>query len=577
MLVLAPSGILVYYGEAKHAITFFSNATSKFDDSKSSGDFIIDCLGGAEGNELQDQRVVTNENDGSTQTVMHEREVPANPPLTTANELDNHAPVDSHPADFDGDMASDIQTTNSTDDHDLSDNQIPVDHLVVEQSRNNSISKSPMDIAESFQNSSFGIQLSSSLAPIFRRNETDAEDSIMSERNASWIPSWCRRSSNNVSYARLSQVDGDIELQSMVNGRSQPSVEAFSSYSATFHVDQVLAIFARRFSAFMLNSGKASLYLYGQIIVVGVVVSWTFSYKVATEIELPYQVLMLISLISLYAMIIQYLLLTPEYMVERQTIIRDVMAGYVSVRAYIVALMLTDIPRGMMHSFMLGIILYTIHPLNPNLISIGFAAVCLMIGVSSWQGLIAICSVVTDSISVAYSVVFLVLSSGTLFGGLLVRVEKIPRMFKIFYHISVAAVTQRALITNDMQCCYLTTTCNSIANDLRSSEDTHEPSIFSRVNATTTFCPPGLEYTGDGSDIGNLGRCYLMVSCWFSINFSNITYSIDYTGIRIGGRSPSVLTDCSHCYEYYFSGNCGIYFEIQTGIQRRFNKGFRYA
>ncbi len=299
-----------------------------------------------------------------------------------------------------------------------------------------------------------------------------------------------------------------------VNDSSTCSYRNYKSserYHPSSFFEQALAIFGRRYYAFS-PSLTEFVSLLGQIVFVGLVVSITFSYEVSTEFELPYQVLMLISLISLYAMILQYLLLTPEYMVERQTVIHDTMSGYASAGSYVFAVMLTEIPRGVLHSSILMTIQCSIHRLNPNTINLRFAIVCLMVGVSSWQGLITICSVVTDSIGVAYSIAFLVLSSGTLFGGLLVRLEKIPILFKFFYYFSVPAVTQRALITNDMQCCYLTATCNSISYDLRSSADSHKSSVLSHVNATTTFCPPGLEFTGDGSDFGNLGRFYLMVS-----------------------------------------------------------------
>jgi hypothetical protein len=43
-------------------------------------------------------------------------------------------------------------------------------------------------------------------------------------------------------------------------------------------------------------------------------------------------------------------------------------------------------------------------------------------------------------------------------------------MFRFVYYLSVTAVTQRALIVNDLECCYLSVTCNSLANDFSHNE-----------------------------------------------------------------------------------------------------------
>jgi hypothetical protein len=240
-------------------------------------------------------------------------------------------------------------------------------------------------------------------------------------------------------------------------------------------------------------------------------------------------VIMLLSMISLYAMILQYLLLIPEYMTERQIILNENISKYISNSTYIISTMLTEIPRAVIQVILLLVILYKIHPLNPNTINRNFTVICSIVGVCTFQSLITLCSVITDMMSVAYSIIFLILGSGTLFGGLLVRYNKIPAMLKLFYYISITAITQRALIANDMQCCYLTVTCNTMTKDFyRSSQQAvigqHNPSHTGfRGNTsypvvTSHYCPPGLEFTGDGSDLGNLGRVYLMVSLNFAQN-----------------------------------------------------------
>jgi hypothetical protein len=286
------------------------------------------------------------------------------------------------------------------------------------------------------------------------------------------------------------------------------------------------------FQAFLL-SRRSNFYLFLQIACVGIIVAITFSYVTSSQLEAPYQVIMLLSIISLYAMILQYLLLIPEYMTERSTIMNECISRYISVFNYTMATMLTEILRAIIQVFLLLFILYTIHPLNPDSVNRNFTFICLIVGVATFQSMITLCSVITDSISVAYTIIFLILGTGTLFGGLLVRYSKIPAIFHSFYYISVTAVTQRALIANDLQCCYLTVTCNSLLKEYYwKSNDHHSAGQFAHSNSTNQvtsnfYCPPGLEFTGDGSDDGNLGRVYLLVSyLLFGFLCSLLSFSI---------------------------------------------------
>jgi hypothetical protein len=125
------------------------------------------------------------------------------------------------------------------------------------------------------------------------------------------------------------------------------------------------------------------------------------------------------------------------------------------------------------------------------------------------------CSVLSDKISVAYTIAFLLLgrylscsahltcfTSGTLFGGLLVSFPNIPEAFRYVYYFSVTAVTQRALIVNDMDCCYLTVTCYSFESDLLESKDSFFS--FGTGNSTLRLC-------GDVNEEGNLGHSTLEV------------------------------------------------------------------
>jgi len=306
-------------------------------------------------------------------------------------------------------------------------------------------------------------------------------------------------------------------------------------------LSQVWVLFARRIQVFKPRTQDFILFLIEIVFVSGIVV-FAFSYSVDTQLEKPYQILMLFFMISTYAMILQYLVLIPEYIIERRVLHAERSSGILSFGPYIASTMLTEIPRAVVQCTILVIVLYTIHPLNPDFINVTFCLVCLMVGVTAWQSLICVCAVATDTIGVAYTISFLALGSGSLFGGLMVRLDKIPHIFRFLYYISVTAVTQRALLVNDLQCCYLTATCQSIADEIKNinrgppggqvgpggfapgkdGSDNENGGGFmitrflQSFNSTThfdstTICPPGLQITGDGSDGGNLGRLYLSI------------------------------------------------------------------
>lgn len=316
-------------------------------------------------------------------------------------------------------------------------------------------------------------------------------------------------------------------------------------------------LFGRRLQAHAPTTRELAAFA-AQMLFTTTIATAAFSYEVDVELEKPYQIVLILFTVSTYAFILQYLII-PEYLVERQVVLRERSGGILSFGPYVLSALLSETPRAALQSAVLVFIVYLIHPLNDAFINRLFCVVCLTVGVCAWQSMICLCSVVTDSISVAYSLCFLSLGCGGLFGGLMVRLSKIPTVFKWVYYTSVTAVTQRALVVNDFQCCYLSATCNSIAQSIAAAgpeggegggpqgamggeeqlpldnnespeggeeggppqepmggglgvffQDRSQQLVFqNRSIPLDTFCPPGLRMTGDGSDSGNLGRVYL--------------------------------------------------------------------
>ena len=307
----------------------------------------------------------------------------------------------------------------------------------------------------------------------------------------------------------------DLVAQVSKAGAS-PGGIASSGSSPAAPLSQMWLLFARRVTLCAPRSARAWLAPLLEVLLVSSVVTVGFSYEVDTSVEMPYQVVMLFFMISTYAMILQYLILIPEYMAERRVLLAERASGLVGFVPYVTSAMLAEVPRAVAQSCLLVAVLYSVHPqLNDDPTNVCFCAVCLMVGVCAWQSLICVCAVATDDPGVAYTISFLALGSGSLFGGLMIRLSKIPYPFKLFYYSSVVAVTQRALVVNDLQCCYMTATCNSLAAELAddSSQSTRYSKWLSAHNGSSgsgaAFCPAGLRLSGDGSDEGNLGRAYL--------------------------------------------------------------------
>ena len=260
--------------------------------------------------------------------------------------------------------------------------------------------------------------------------------------------------------------------------------------------------------------------------VMGAVISYAFSYSSSSgkvdELNKPYQTFMLLLMISSVAMIMEYLILVPEYMSERRIFLNERRRGVVSNQPYVIACMLTEVPRGVLHSAILIAVSYMFHSMNSDPTNVIFCIVTLMCGCVSWQGVICMVSCMFNEENYVYNMLFVVLGGGTLFGGLLVKLKDIPMVFKPIYYVSVTAITQRALVVNDFLCCYLTASCDESS----SSVPFNSTAAFSNGILSTDQCPEALAFVGDGSDEGNLGRLALSLT-----GLDNIDPFVELTSI----------------------------------------------
>ncbi|GMH77464.1 hypothetical protein TL16_g07419 [Triparma laevis f. inornata] len=221
-------------------------------------------------------------------------------------------------------------------------------------------------------------------------------------------------------YARA--VDNVIKEQCLNPTETRGSIPSLSVSAQTTY------LFARRYMRLNSDPGK-TMKGWLSMLIMGSIISYAFSYSSHTsqnlninpkdELEKPYQTFMLLLMISSVAMIMEYLILVPEYMSERKIFLNE-------------------------------------HPTN-----IIFCITTLTCGVVSWQSVICFVSCMFNEENYVYNMLFLVLGGGTLFGGLLIKLPNIPMFFRPIYYISVPAITQRALVVNDFLCCYLSATCDA--------------------------------------------------------------------------------------------------------------------
>ena len=473
LILLSSQGEMVYSGPSSHAAIFLSQfpgleASTLSSISQNPADFIIDILG------------------------LHHSDKDATPPLPSSLSLDDTRRQASTPSTTSPSTSSAASATHESRGTELAIHfRKSKEYDSLHRSIVAKLDIPNLKLASSQDNDSRNLNLRASSSET--ASTSTASTMLPSTSFIQNILSDTLYGRSHRDYSVLNVEDGVDDAGDETKSSSDHNVTAPAE--ATLRERYLLLIwvlFARRMS--LLRPTQRDLIAFSvQLIAVAVLLSIAFSYDVDSNLEEPYQAIMLIFLLSSYAMMIQYLKIIPEYFVERKIIIMEISNGYVHCIPYIFSAFLTETPRAVLQSIALNGIVYIIRPLNPAFAQISFSFVCLMVGVSAWQSLLCLCCIVSDNINLAYTITFLTLGLGSLFGGLLVKLSNIPVIFRFVYHFSITAVTQRALIVNDLECCYLSVSCSSLLKDMHGREG---------------ICPEDFQ----GGDKGNLGRWMLKVS-----------------------------------------------------------------
>jgi hypothetical protein len=156
---------------------------------------------------------------------------------------------------------------------------------------------------------------------------------------------------------------------------------------------------------------------------------------------------------------------------------------------------LRDVPAALVLACSAIVALYIVDPHNPDETTVAFAVVSLVVGVSAWLSCCQFVLQFAQQRTRGAVVLVVVLVLSVLMTGIWDPFTAIPVLVQYSSVAFIPALLVRALVANDLHCCYLTLTCNALA----------------QAGTSARGCPTGLYFSGDGSDLGNLGRAYLQV------------------------------------------------------------------
>lgn len=269
------------------------------------------------------------------------------------------------------------------------------------------------------------------------------------------------------------------------------------------------------------------LALHLQLVAATVVVARNaFSSPVAV-LEGPHRAVAVICSVCFYLLAVQCVLLVPAIHAERLLVSVQDGARGVSEWAHQLSALLGDAAQAVVMGVSATAVMYALHPLNPNPLRVIFAGVCMIVGICAWQALVRCCTVLIRDPRRTYGLLGALLLVGAVFGGLVIRMSALPGVLQWLPHASVLSSVQRALVASELQYGSFSATC-AMLTATGTGTGTSTGTRTGTGMGGGTSCPQSLQFSGDGTDEGNLGRYYLEVrhgllsleSIWQSSNYS---------------------------------------------------------
>eukprot|EP01065_Artemidia_motanka_P001135 TRINITY_DN10536_c0_g1_i1.p1 TRINITY_DN10536_c0_g1~~TRINITY_DN10536_c0_g1_i1.p1 ORF type:complete len:785 (+),score=256.51 TRINITY_DN10536_c0_g1_i1:722-3076(+) len=220
---------------------------------------------------------------------------------------------------------------------------------------------------------------------------------------------------------------------------------------ATSKNEQMVLLTARRIARMILADLRGSVVTQVTVLGVGAVLSVAFAMSGDTEPGIVYCQVAFLSMAVSFLCVEQYLISIPDLFVERRILIKERASGDCRLSSYLLSVLLWETPRAVLHALMIMACAYA----NPRLCMDGalekanFFFMCLCLGLVSWHGVVVFFSFLSDTESLVWAMIFLVMSVGTLYSGLVVSYEATPYPFIPFYYTSVPAYIFRALIARN--------------------------------------------------------------------------------------------------------------------------------
>jgi hypothetical protein len=238
-----------------------------------------------------------------------------------------------------------------------------------------------------------------------------------------------------------------LDLEVASSARTQPDSQTAGQFATSFS-RQLWVLYARRHRRSMTYPSIV-VFEWIQAGALTVIIALALSYNRQGRVDSPFRNLLFLFMMSYYAMVVQYLVLVPLYFAERQILLRERLSGVTRFGAYILSSYLNEMPTAIFYACVLVPIGYSMMDLNDNGWYPYMLVVCMIVGVGAWQSNVTLCCCLTDQEEQVYSMVFLILGAGLLFGGLAIGYSYIPLPFMWAYYVSIPSTCYRAILIND--------------------------------------------------------------------------------------------------------------------------------
>ena len=231
--------------------------------------------------------------------------------------------------------------------------------------------------------------------------------------------------------------------------------------------DDAIVAFARRWR-FYTGEWTTLAGLLAQEAVVALIIALAFVQRAERYTEGPwtddaYRVAAFVTLCSSYACVASYLHVVPRYFTERPVLLQERGARTMSHAGYTIGVALAELPMAVLESASILGSTYWLVGMNPDP-RVALATGCILVlTVAAWQAQMGLLNSLTDSLEAAYTLNFLALGLATIYGGVLVRPSDTPWPFLPAYYGVAPALGFRSMLQSDLQCCYMSVPCETVA------------------------------------------------------------------------------------------------------------------